>query len=181
MAASRDTLAFVDKTVPGSAERILAEFPPDTRALWDGVSRLGWMPIEHDHFLADATIKVLGQQRAVEIWRASVANLIEQPLLKTFVSGMITIFGDNRARVVGLFPRAFTQIYRDFCDLQLVQLDGGARLVFTDVADQLWQHPSYLQTWRAAAMGTLDVAHLEGSVELQSDKQARTVEIELHW
>lgn len=181
VAASRDTLAFVDKTVPGAGAEILGRFPKESLDVWEGASRTGWLPIEHDHFMVDCTLEVLGQQKAAEVWRASVASIIERPFLKTFISGMLAIFGDDRDRVVGLFPRAFGQVYRDFGEIRLKRDAREARVIMTNVADSVWEHPGYFETWRAAALGTLDVARLQGSANVLTESDSRTVEIVFRW
>lgn len=96
--AVRDTLAFLDKFHPGSRQRVLSRVPAESRRVIEETSRLSWVAVEHDHWTIDAMVELFGRERAIRCWADSVSSLVEQPLLRTFVSGMLKLVGNDPAR-----------------------------------------------------------------------------------
>ena len=69
VSAARDLLAFVDKFEPGARARVLDSFPAASREALETSPRTSWLPLEHDHFVVDGVIAVLGKERALACWR----------------------------------------------------------------------------------------------------------------
>src|SRR5689334_9237402 len=106
MSAARDLLDFSEKFQPGTRDQVLSLFPKATLDAFENTPRSSWFSIEHDHFLVDGVVTVLGRDRARQCWRDSVPDIVDKPLLRSFVSGMVRMFGREPARIVGLFPKA---------------------------------------------------------------------------
>src|SRR4051812_11719362 len=113
--AVKDLLDFVERFEPGMQAKVLATFPAETRELLESSPRMSWFSIEHDHFVADGLIAHLGKERAIECWRDSMTHLLERPLLRTFVSGMGRVLGNDPARLVSIVPKGWPLAFHDFC------------------------------------------------------------------
>ncbi len=172
---------FVEKFDPGARERALSLLPAESREVYESSPRSSWLSIEHDHWVVDGICETFGVERAVACWRASVPDLVDKPLLKSFVSGMMRVFGSSRTRVVSLLPRAWGAVYRDFCTPRVSQHASGATVTFYNIAHPVWQYPNYFNSWRGVCEGMLDLAELEGTVEFQLERDRRRAVAEFSW
>jgi hypothetical protein len=157
VSAAKDFLDFVEQFEPGARAEVLRRFPPESREAFELSPRSSWLALEHDHFVVDGVIAVLGKERALECWRDSVPEIVNKPLLRNFVAGMVRIFGREPARVLGLLPRAWLLIYRDLCTVS-VRTDGplAAIIRFEDITDRkLLQRPRWTQCLRHPAAPAL--------------------------
>lgn len=162
-------LDFVERFEPGARARVLARFPADSlRALMDG-SRTDWLPLEHDHHVVDGICEVLGPERAVAAWRASVPDLVDKPLLRSFVSGMLRLVGRDPARLAGILARGWPLVYRDCCVVSVTPGDAGTAVVeLAEFAPELRRFPNYLLSFRGALEGFAVVAGLDPVVEVET-------------
>lgn len=165
--AARDSLAFLDKFHVGSREKVLALIPAASRAVIEETSRLSWVPIEHDHWIVDGIVTVLGRERAIRCWADSVSSQVEQPLLRTFVSGMLGIVGNDPARVIALIPKGWPMIWRDMCSPRFALDDSGRPVLHLDHIDpRVRVHDNYLYSWHGACLGFARLARYPVNVEL---------------
>lgn len=174
-AAILDALAFLDTFEPGSHARVLSLVPEASRALLDHTARTAWVPVEHDRATADAIVKVLGVSGAVQFWRGSVAQLAEKPLLNSFVSGMIRLFGDDPGRVIGILPKGWGLVYRDLCEPRCDRAESGkATLLFEKVAAEVRAAPNYFHCWHGICLGVADLTRMQGTVDfaVRTDRSA---------
>jgi len=162
-------LDFLERFEPGARARVLAGFPAASLEALESSPRTSWLPIEHDHWVVDGICQVLGVERAIQCWRDSVPDLVDKPLLRTFVSGMLRVIGGSPARRVGLLPRGWGLVYRDFCTLS-VEDEGpeGVTLVFDDLAPELRTYPSYLHSFRGVCEGFAIVAQIPGTLAFRT-------------
>lgn len=182
VSAARDLVDFVDKFQPGAGAQVLGTFPAETRELFESTPRSSWFPIEHDHHVVDGVIAVLGRARAIECWRDSVPDIVDKPLLKSFVAGMIRLFGRDPSRIISLFPKAWPMIYRDFCTLRFEgRGPGSAALVFDDCAAELAAYPNYFASWHGICLGFAHLAQVRGSVEMTVARDHRSAVARFTW
>jgi hypothetical protein len=182
LSAARDILVFTDKFQPGTRERVLATLPDDARDALQGGSRMGWLPIKYDHWIIDGIVGVLGREQAIACWRASVLDMIERPLLRAFASGMRRVLGDDPVRIIGLLPRAWPLLFKDFCELEL-EVDHATQvtLLFNNLAPELREHPNYLACWTGVTQGLFEIARVPGQVAMTVDPDFKTARARCTW
>ncbi len=156
--AARDNVAFTDVYRPGSLRRIRERIPEASLTAIDETPGISWLEFEHDHWLMDATLEVLGRDDAIQCWRQSISQLIEKPLLKNFVSGALRIFGARPGKLIKMVPKGWTLAYRDFCAPRFVPLDDNhCELHLDDIAPQAFESPGYLHCWHGICLGVFDL------------------------
>jgi hypothetical protein len=177
VSAARDMLEFVDQFEPGARAKVLATFPEKSLEAYQSSPRTSWLPIEHDRYVVDGICEVFGTERAVQCWKASMPHMVDKPLLRTFVSGMIRIFGGDAARVVGVFPKGWSLVFSDFCDCR-VETGPGERLaiILDDCAPQLRKYPNYFHSFNGIIQGFAQVCRFEGHVMFTVAKDFRRAE-----
>ncbi len=156
--AARDTLDFTDIYRPGARAEIRSGIPAASLDAIDNTLAVCWLAYEHDHWLMDRTLAVLGQPDAVECWRRSIANIIERPLLRGFVDGAMRIFGPRAGKLIKLIPKAWPIAYRDFCVPGFHSLEEGrAELRFEQIAPEAFRSPGYIHCWHGICAGIFDL------------------------
>lgn len=181
--AARDNLSFADLYRPGTVAEIRASIPPESLKAIDETLGVAWLEFEHDHWLMDGTLAVLGREEAVECWRRSIEHLVEKPLLRPLVEGSLRLFGAAPGKLIKMVPTGWTLAYRDFCvpRFELVE-DGHARIVFEDIAPHAFRSPGYLHCWHAVCLGLFDLEKpKDGRVDFEIDEARRQAVAEFHW
>jgi hypothetical protein len=169
--AARDNVAYVDVYRPGSLAEVRSLIPAESLEAIDRTPGFSWLEFEHDHWLMDATLEVLGQRDAIECWRRSISKLVEKPLLRNFVEGSLRLFGKRPGKLLTVVPRGWTLAYRDFCVPRYESLgDYSARLHFEDIAPQAFQSEGYLHCWHGICLGLFELekppnAHVDFEIE----------------
>lgn len=174
-------LSFLDRFQVGARQAVLASMPLASIEALDSGARTGWLPIEHDHFIVDGIVAVLGPERAVQCWRASVPEMVDKPLLRSFVSGMLRLFDADRRRIVGLFPTGWSLVYHDFCKLEVSESsDTHVVLLFRDFAPALADYPNYFHSFHGIVAGFGDFVGMSG-VSFTPAADARSARVRFHW
>lgn len=181
--AARDNVSFVDVYRPGALARVRARIPPESLRAIDETPGISWLEFEHDHWLMDATLAVLGREEAVDCWRHSIAHLIEKPLLRNFVEGSIRLFGARPGRIIRMIPKGWSLAYRDFCSPSFERLgETRAEIRFEDVAPEAFESEGYLHCWHAICLGVFDLEKPEeGRVEFEIDRGAARAVASFSW
>ena len=181
--AARDNVAFSDIYRPGSLERIRAQIPSESLHAIDHQSGISWLEWEHDHWLMDGTLNLLGKDDAIDCWRQSIAYLIEKPLLKNFVDSGLRLFGAKPGTLVKLLPKGWTLAYRDFCVPRFEKLDEQSAVVhFEQVAPEAFESPGYLHCWHGTCLGIFDLGKpSEGQVDFEIDEPAAVARAIFRW
>jgi hypothetical protein len=178
----RDTLEFLDKFEAGLQQRVLDRVPKTSREVILNTPRSSWIAIEHDHWTIDAMIDILGRPRAIECWRRSLADLIERPLLRAFVGGMLVVMGRDPARVVGLLVKGWSLVYRDLCVPQLLLSAKGEPVIqFRKIAPEIRKYQNYLSSWDAACQGFARLGQVRGSVIFTTAPDLSSAEAKFSW
>ena len=180
--AVRDTLAFLDKFEPGTRAKVMALVPDESREVIESTPRSAWIGVEHDHYTIDAIIHILGRRRAITCWRDAVADLVHKPLLKAFVSGMLTVVGRDPERVVGLFVKAWPLVYRGLCEPRLTTHDGGPPTIrFDRLAPEMRLHRNYFDSWDGVCQGFAHLAQVQGFVHFSIAQDVTWAEARFSW
>jgi hypothetical protein len=156
--AARDNVAFTETFRPGSLAKIRAQIPEASLRAIDETAGISWLEFEHDHWLMDGTIDVLGRADAIECWRRSISQLIEKPLLKNFVSGALRLFGSRPGKLLKMVPKGWTLAYRDFCVPRFVSIDENAcEIHFEDIPPCAFASEGYLHCWHGICLGVFEL------------------------
>jgi hypothetical protein len=182
VSAARDLLAFADKFQEGTSGQILQRFPPEALDALQTSPRSSWLSIEHDHFLVDGLIEVLGRERAIQCWRASMPDMIDKPLLRSFASGMMRLFGRDPTRVIGLLPKGWPLVFNDFCTVKMITGPGDrATLLLEGMAPQLRKYPNYFHSWDGICQGIGQIACPDGRVYFSVARDMSSAEAKFDW
>jgi len=181
--AARDNVAFVEVYRPGALARVRRLIPAESLAAIDNTPGVSWLEFEHDHWLMDATLEVLGERDAIACWRRSIASLTEKPLLRSFVQGGMRLFATNPIKILQWIPKGWSLAYRDFC-VPRFEWDGpnGARLHFEDIAPEAFQSVGYIHCWHAVCHGIFDLAKpSDPRLEFQIDRAGARAVAQFGW
>jgi hypothetical protein len=176
-----DSLAFLDKFEAGAQARVLERIPQASRDVLLNTARSSWVSIEHDHFAVDAIVELFGAARAIQYWRSATNNLIERPLLKSFVSGMINVFGSDPGRVIGILPKGWPLVYRDLGELSCARDEGQAVVHWDPVAPEVRLYANYFHSWHGTCLGVADLARIKSAVEVVVARDRSSAQATFRW
>lgn len=181
--AARDNANFVDVYRPGALAEIRATIPPDSLDAIDRTSGISWLEFEHDHWLMDGTMAVLGREDAVDCWHRSIGQLIEKPLLRNFTEGSLRLFGAKPGKLLKMLPKAWTLAYRDFCTPTFELLsEHSAEIRFENVAPQAFESEGYLHCWHGICLGVFDLEKpKDGAVEFTIERDRSLATARFSW
>ncbi len=182
VSAARDMLDFTEKFERGARARVAKRIPPECLEVMETSARSSWLEIERDHFLVDGICAELGVERAIECWRMSIPDMIDKPLLHSFVSGMMRLFAGDPGRIVGLIPKGWPLVFRDVATLT-AQTGGKkeASLVFSDVAPVIRKYPNYFHSFHGICEGVLLITGARGRVAFEVAPGAASATARFVW
>jgi hypothetical protein len=180
--AVRDTLDYLDVFQRGARAEVIARVPEPSRRVIEDAPRSGWIGIEHDHHTIDAMIEIFGRDRAIQCWCDALASLTKKPLLGAFIGGMKRVFGNDPARVISWFPRAWPLAYRDMCTLVLKESSSGRpMIVFADICDEIRLYSNYFHSWHGVCRGFAAIAGVDGRVRFTIAPDLGSAEATFWW
>jgi len=181
--AARDNVAFVEVYRPGALAEIRALIPPESLAAIDGTPGFSWLEFEHDHWLMDGTLAVLGREDAIACWRRSIGQLVEKPLLRNFVEGCLRLFGASPGKILKMIPKGWTLAYRDFCTPAFDLLsEHSAEVRFENIAPEAFESEGYLHCWHAICLGVFDLEKpKDGEVEFTIERNRSLATARFGW
>jgi hypothetical protein len=180
--AVRDTLAFLDKFERGARARVLERVPPESREIIETTPGSAWISIEDDHWTVDAMVEIFGRERAIQCWRDSMLDLVDRPLLRNFVSGMMRVLGRSPATVVRLFAKGWPLVYQDLCEPQLIATNESRPSIrFVDIDQSVRRYANYLDCWHGACQGFALIAKVHGRVEFEVAADRSWAEAKFSW
>jgi hypothetical protein len=157
-------LEATDAYRPGTREAIRGGIPAEALEAIDSASSVSWLEWEHDRWLMDRTVAVLGREDAIACWRGAMAHLIERPLLKSFVQPALRLFLGRPGQLLSLIPRGWGLAYRDFCTPSFRRTGADtAELTLDDIAPQAFEAEGYLHCWHAICLGVQDLERAPGA------------------
>jgi hypothetical protein len=176
-----DSLDNLDQFEPGMRQAVLDRIPEETREEILSAPRSDWISIEDDHHTVDAIISLLGRDRAIEYWCYSLRRLVDRPLLRTFVAGMVNVLGREPPVVVGLLVKGWGLAYRDMCEPVLTTVDGQPAIRFENVAPQVREYSNYFASWDGTCRGFADIARVRGIVRFTVAPSREWAEAVFYW
>jgi hypothetical protein len=181
--AARDNVNFVEIYRPGALAEIREGIPPESLEAIDRKPGISWLEFEHDHWLMDRTLAVLGREEAVACWRRSIGHLIEKPLLRNFVDGSLRLFGAKPGKLIKMIPKGWALAYRDFCTPTFELLsDHSAEIRFENIAPEAFASEGYLHCWHAICLGVFDIEKpKDGEVEFAIDRARSLATARFGW
>ena len=181
--AARDNLNFVEIFRPGALAEIRAAIPPESLDAIDRTPGFSWLEFEHDHWLMDQTLALLGHEDAVACWRRSIGHLIEKPLLRNFVEGSLRLFGAKPGKLLKMIPKGWTLAYRDFCTPAFELLsDHSAEIRFENIAPEAFASEGYLHCWHAICLGVFDLEKpKDGEVDFSIERSRSLATAHFRW
>jgi hypothetical protein len=181
--AARDNIAFADVYRPGSLETIRAMIPEASLERIDNAGGASWLEFEHDRWLMDGMMQVFGREEAIVCWRQSMHQLVDKPLLRSFVQGGLRLFGARPGKLLKLLPKGWTLAYRDFCVPGFHSTgETSAEIHFEDIAPEAFQAEGYLHCWHAICLAVFDLEKPEnGRVEFEIDRAGRRAIAVFSW
>jgi len=181
--AARDNVAYTDIYRPGTLAKVRAMIPAESLEAIDETPGISWLDFEHDHWLMDGVMSVLGREDAIACWRQSIGSLIEKPLLRNFVQGALRLFGTRPGKIIKMIPKGWPLAYRDFCVPRFEALgEGVSEIRFEDVAPQAFESEGYLHCWHAICRGVLDLEKpSDGRVEFTIDRESSLAIARFSW
>jgi hypothetical protein len=162
--AVRDSLENLEHFEPGARDAVLARLPAACRETVLSAPRSDWISIEDDHHAVDAIVELFGRARAIDYWCYSLRRLVDRPLLRSFVGGMVNVLGRDPPVVVSLFVKGWGLAYRDLCEPVLTTVDGQPAIRFEQVAPEVQLYTNYFASWDGTCRGFADVARVRGEV-----------------
>jgi hypothetical protein len=181
--AARDNVNFVEVFRPGALAEIRAAIPPESLDAIDRTAGFSWLEFEHDHWLMDQTLALLGREDAVACWRRSIGHLIEKPLLRNFVEGSLRLFGARPGKLLKMIPKGWTLAYRDFCTPTFELLsDHSAEIRFENIAPEAFASEGYLHCWHAICLGVFDLEKpKDGEVDFSIERSRSLATARFRW
>lgn len=178
----RDALAFLDQFEPSSQRRVMERVPADSRAIIERTPGSSWISIEHDHWTVDAIVDLFGTDRAIQYWRDSIAALIDRPLLRNFLNGMVAVLGRSPTSSVRLLAKGWPLVYRDLCEPKLIATpDAQPTIRFENIAPEVRRYTNYLHSWHGACQGFVHIARVQGHVRFEVDPNLEWAEAKFFW
>jgi hypothetical protein len=147
---------------------ILAAADPTFLRLVEESSRLDWLAAEPVVKLADHARALLGAEAWRAVHRAAADEVAQRPLFRTFMQGMVRLFGASPAGFCKIFPTLLNQAHRNYGAIEHAPIDETTALV------------RLLRCPRAAlSRGMLDV--FAGTAEGLLAPSARGVRVEVEY
>jgi hypothetical protein len=176
-------LNAVDAVQPGTGAAVRALVPAASLQAIDDMPGVCWLDFEHDHWLMDGTLRVLGKELAVRCWRAGMTSLIHRPVLKNFAEAGLRLFLGKPGQVIALIPRGWPLAYRDFCTPSFHRTgDHQAEIRFEAIAPEAFASPGYLHCWHGICQGILDLEKPRGGqVDLTIEESRRRAVASFSW
>lgn len=149
------------------AAEVRRRIPAAILAEVDASTSVAWLPVECDLAITRAVVDVVGVP-GVRAWsRNALVRSAEGPLLRPLIQGARALFGLSPHGIYKVAPRGFAAIYRDAGSLRYTSSGpNAAKLVHTDVPEQLLAVPWYLEGIAGAFEAAYEMFHLEGRVDM---------------
>jgi hypothetical protein len=176
-------LSATEDYAPGTEAAIRATIPPASLEAIDTTPGVAWLDFEHDHWLMDGTMQVLGQAGAIEAWHRAMGQLIKKPLLRNFAEAGLRLFLGQAGQIIQLLPKGWSLAYRDFCAPSYRRLAADrAEIRFEAIAPQVFQSEGYLHCWHAICLGVFDLERpREGRVQFEIDRPRALAVATFRW
>ncbi len=176
-------LSATDAFAAGTEAAVRAIIPPESLRAIDTTPGVSWLDFEHDHWLMDGTLAVLGKDRAVEAWHHAMGQMIKKPLLRNFVEAGLRLFLGQPGQILQLLPKGWPLAYRDFCAPAYRRLAPDcAEIRFEEIAPEVFRSEGYLHCWHAVCLGVFDLERpRDGRVAFEIDRDRAAAIATFRW
>lgn len=112
----------------------------------------------------------------------SVSRHLDAPLVGTAASAALRLFGTTPAAFVGVWPRIFPNIFRDFGTVRAEKAPGRATIFHEGCPDAIFEAALYPTSWEGIVLGSFDFVRAKnGQTRVVMDRAARTVTFHASW
>lgn len=187
MIGPRILAGFVHSTLDAMpadvADRVRARLAPETLAALGAASRIAWVPIAYDVEVTDALYLEVGPERARAFLRDNLRKSFDLPVLRGLLDTALRLLGRDPERVLRWAPKVWSQLFRDVGSLRFeVSGPGEARLVLSDLANDVLRSIPWLDGTAGAVTAVFDVLRVDGEARLEGpDRAARRAVLVLRW
>jgi hypothetical protein len=183
-AAQTQSLLHTVRRLPPPVQRdILGRIGP--RAVEEIESNLPvvWVPMELHMDLSDAIRDVVGPERNVELWRETMAEAFQRPLLRGFVAMATSLFGVTPFSLLRKGANIYEHITRDVGHLQFELTGPTEGLVYLhEFPAKRFRFVCYIEGLQGCLLAGLDIAGRHGVVSVASHDDLRgDVKYRLRW
>jgi hypothetical protein len=163
------------------ASRIVAELEPATLQRITHATRVDWLPVELHLELAQAGLRLLGEQGLRDWGRASLARAMRTTFLGPIFEGAVRLFGLSPAALVRTAPSVYQAVFRDCGGLVAVELEERLwRVVLQDLPKEV-RGRAFLVAMAGALEATIEVGKRKGEVRLLTPEPGQSAEYEVTW
>jgi hypothetical protein len=178
-----DFVSYLRSTIPGCAERVFAQLPPESRSALDGSLPTDWLGVEHSRRWVQAFVDDVGPERAREAFADFMKGwVVRSPLLKPLTEAVIRISGLSPAAAIRVMPRALAVSYRDFFEPRVLEIDEHrAVLLLESLAPEVVACPAYLVCFSGIFEGVIRFTGRRGSVAVTLSSDQTSARCEFTW
>lgn len=173
-AQSKALLAAVRDQPAGVRDDILARFPREDVEWLDGSLGLGWAAMELHMRLSDAIREVVGPDRNVEIWRATMGAVFAGPVLRGFVDLTTGLFGLSPIALLRRAETVYEHITRQLGRLTVEGKEPDrCTVTLSGFPSRSYQFVCYVEGLRGCLLSCFDVCRASGDVTVDHVDDAR--------
>lgn len=151
---------------PAALARALASLPDEVGRALAGASPLELLPATFDVALVEAIARELGATSTRALARATMLDSLRGPLLGTFLTGALRLFGKSPERLFGWAGRIWGFVTLE-CGVMRLEASGPleATLLLEAVPIEV-ARPAYLDAVAGTLEAVFEVCEVEGAVNL---------------
>lgn len=180
--AAQGALDHLDGFRPGAGAAAWAIIPEVSVEAIRTCPPMGWLSVEHEHWVTDAVFEVLGASGTAYFRWLVARRLIHTPLLASVLDRATRLFGTDPGTFMRMAPSAWALVFRDFGAPRFVERGAQtAVLDLVDCAPQVWTYPRYVDSWAGVMAATFDLSHVQGEVDVERAPTQGRVRFSLRW
>lgn len=176
-------LEYLDEFEVGLSDRVKHAMPQDAVDALLTSPPTAWLPVSQTRHLSETLMREVGEAECLRMYRVYIRNdLVKTPVIRGLLEATIRLFGISPIPFLRGMIRGWSQLYRDFGELELAEhQDTHAVMVLRDAPAEVLQCRGYLLSLRAGILGLLDIARVDGAVEMSVNEAAREVRYHASW
>lgn len=175
-------MAFLERQDAEVAARVFAGIPAPSLAALKDAPPTEWVSWEHDKYFPESVIREFGEERAHQLWRAYLPTHLKSGRFRNLVDSAIRLFGLKPSSLIKVLPRAWSQSFQGFCELEVTQAAHRiGRLSMTNIPPCIEDWPSYAFSHKAIFEGIFDITKVEGEIEVKSEPAFHRREYIFRW
>lgn len=181
-AQTQSLLAAVERLPSADRTKILSAVGPDGIARASAALPLAWLPMSLHMHISDCVRDVVGPERNVEIWRATMTHAFDRPLLRSFVEMTTRIFGVTPAALFKRGDKVYELITKRVGTFSCSSAGpGSARLTLVGFPAHRYRFICYVEGLAGCLAAVLDLCKCPGSVTVVDHDATGRVVYEAVW